>query len=216
MTAAGDPHAGQPVLAAGAPPGTAALAVVALHGRGAGAEDMLALARAVDRPAATWLAPQARHDTWYPNRFTAPLAANEPWLESALAFVGRVLEDLATHGVPATRTVLLGFSQGACLALEYAARHARRYGGVAGLSGGLIGPPGTRWECPASFDGTPVFLGCSDDDPHIPLTRVRETSAVLTGMGAVVTERIYPAAGHTVLDDEIEQLRAMIDGLARA
>jgi predicted esterase len=216
VTTPADPHAGQPVLRTGAAPGTPAVAVVALHGRGAGAEDMLALALEVDRPHVSWLAPQARHDTWYPNRFLAPLAENEPWLGSALALVGRVLGELAAHDVPASRTILLGFSQGACLALEYAARNARRFGGVAGLSGGLIGPPGTRWGATGSFDGTPVFLGCSDDDPHIPLARVRETATVLTRMGAAVTERIYPAAGHTVLDDEIRQVRAMIDAVASA
>jgi predicted esterase len=210
----GGPHAGQPVLAAGRPPGEAAAAVILVHGRGADAENMLALADALERPDLAYLAPQAAGSAWYPQGFMAPLAANEPGLSSGLALLRSLVERLARAGLPPERTVLLGFSQGACLALEHAARNARRYGGVVGLSGGLIGPPGTQRDYPGSLAGTPVFLGCSDRDPHIPKARVDETAAVLAALGGAVTKRIYPHMGHTVVADEIEFVRGLLAELA--
>jgi predicted esterase len=157
-----------------------------------------------------YLAPQAAGRTWYANSFLAPLEMNEPGLSSGLAQLSMLVDDLAGDGIPASRVGLLGFSQGGCLALEFAARAARRYAAIAGLSAGLIGPPGTLRSYAGSFDGTPVFLGCSDDDPHIPLERVRETAEVFRRMGAAVDERIYPGMGHTVNRDEIEAVRRLL------
>jgi predicted esterase len=208
-----DPHAGQPVLAAGEPLAQARAAMLLIHGRGASAEDILSLAGEIDQPGFAYLAPEAAGATWYPNRFTAPIASNEPWLSSALGRIDALLAQVARAGVPAERVVLLGFSQGACLALEYAARNARRYGGVAALSGGLIGPEGTPRDYPGSLAGTPVFLACSDVDFHIPKERVQHSTAVLRGLGADVTERLYRGMGHTVNQDELEHVRAMMSRL---
>lgn len=201
------------VLAAGTPLGQATAAMILVHGRGAPAEDILSLGRELDRPDLAYLAPQAEGYSWYPYSFLAPMEQNEPGLSNGLTLLGHLLERLEGHGIPAERTILLGFSQGACLSLEFAARNAKRYGGVVGLSGGLIGPPGTPREYPGTFADTPVFLGCSDRDPHIPLARVKETTEVLTKMGARVTERIYPAMGHTVNEDELKHVRDLLTGL---
>lgn len=201
------------VLAAGSPLGQATAAMILVHGRGATAEDILSLGRELGRPDLAYLAPQAEGYSWYPYSFLASMERNEPGLSNGLALLGHLVERLGSEGIPPERTVLLGFSQGACLTLEYAARNARRFGGLVGLSGGLIGPPGTLRDYPGSFDGTPVFLGCSDRDPHIPLERVKETTQVLTRMGAGVTERIYPAMGHTVSEDEMERVRELVAGV---
>lgn len=202
-------HAGQPVLAYGRQPAEARAAMILLHGRGAQASDILALAAELGEPEFTFLAPQAAGNAWYPNRFLAPLETNEPWLSSALSIVGDLLNELESQGISPDRTVLLGFSQGACLALEYAVRNPRRFGGLVGLSGGLIGPPGITWDFPGSLDGTPVFLGCGDPDPHIPRARFRETETVLAAKGAAVTASLYPGLGHTVNRDELQQIRKL-------
>lgn len=208
-------HQGQPVLAAGEPLEQAKAAMIMVHGRGATAPDILSLASEFDQAGFTYLAPQAAGYQWYPNRFTAPIASNEPWLSSAL----RVVADLVAHaersGITADRIMLLGFSQGACLALEYAARNARRYGGLVGYSGGLIGPDDTPRDYPGTFGSTPVFLGCSDVDSHIPKERVLETEEVLKRMGASVTTRLYPNMEHTVNQDEINFVRGMMTTLIR-
>ena len=205
-----NPHNGQPVLVAGAPLATARAAMVMIHGRGASAEDILALAAEFAAPDVAFLAPQAADGAWYPQRFIAPLAANEPFLSSALATVGRLVEHITSTGIPQERVFLLGFSQGACLALEYAARNPQRYGGVIALSGGLIGPLGTAFDYAGSLAGTSVFLGCSDVDFHIPLERVHESTAAMRALGGDVTERIYPGMGHTVNADETAFVRELL------
>lgn len=207
------PHQGIPLATAGRPVSEASAAVVMVHGRGATAESILELRHELGRPDLAYVAPQAAGYTWYPYSFMAPMERNEPGLSSALARLGEVVEQLESQGIPAERIVLLGFSQGACLSLEFAARNPRRYGGIAGLSGGLIGPPGTPRDYPGSLAGTPVFLGCSDRDPHIPRERVDESAEVLREMGAEVTERIYPDMGHTVNEDELEHVRSLLAGL---
>ncbi|HEV7516822.1 MAG TPA: phospholipase, partial [Thermoanaerobaculia bacterium] len=211
-----DPHRGQPVATAGLPLAAAGAAVIMVHGRGATAESILTLADELGRPDLAYLAPQAHGHAWYPYSFLAPLAQNELGLSSALAVLGDLVERVGAAGIPPERTVLLGFSQGACLSLEFAARNAgkgQRLGGVVGLSGGLIGPPGTPREYAlgdGSLAGTPVFLGCSDRDAHVPRERVDESARVLSSLGGEVTERIYPGMGHTVNEDEIEFVRDLL------
>ncbi|MGH9370357.1 MAG: alpha/beta hydrolase [Vicinamibacterales bacterium] len=205
-----DPHAGQAVLAQGPQPADARFTVILLHGRGAPAEDIVGLAQELQLRDVAYLAPQAAGNTWYPYSFLSPIERNEPGITSGLRVIERLVDELGRQGVDADRVGFLGFSQGACLALEFAARHARRYAGVVALSGGLIGPPGTPRDYPGSFDGTPVFLGCSDIDPHIPLERVHESADVFRRMGATVDERIYPQMGHTVNRDEIDVVRALL------
>ncbi len=210
------PHLGDQVRTAGRRLGEATSAMILVHGRGAPAEDILGIADELGRPDLAYLAPQANGYSWYPYSFLAPMEQNEPGLSSALALLGHLLGRLEEAGIPPERTVLLGFSQGACLSTEFAARNPRRYGGVVGLSGGLIGPPGTPRNYEGSLAGTPVFLGCSDRDPHIPLSRVQETTEVLTRMGGAVTERIYPRMGHTVNEDELQYVRELLATTASA
>jgi predicted esterase len=174
------------------------------------------LADELAHPDYAYLAPQAAGNTWYPHRFLAPTASNEPYLSSALAVVGDVLERLSGAGIGPEQTILLGFSQGACLALEFSARHARRYGGLVGLSGGLIGPDGSPRDYPGSLAGTPVFLGCSDVDLHIPKERVLHTADVLQRLGGEVTTRLYPNMGHTVNQDELDAVRHMMASIETA
>ncbi|MCC6166564.1 MAG: dienelactone hydrolase family protein [Caldilineaceae bacterium] len=208
-----DPHRGRPILQAGQPLGSAPVVMIMLHGRGAGASSILALAVEFNRPDLTYLAPQAAGNSWYPYSFLAPLAQNEPYLSSALSAVGATLKTVVEAGVPQAETVLLGFSQGACLALEFAARHGGRFGALVGLSGGLIGPADIPRGYATDLDGSATFIGCSDVDAHIPLARVHETAQALTQLGAAVTERIYPGMGHTVNADEIAAIRALLDDL---
>jgi predicted esterase len=209
--AAGHPHGGERVLMGGAPLETAAGALVAIHGRGGGAEDIIALAREIAPANVTILAPQAAGNTWYPYRFLEPTERNEPYLSSALRIVAGLIAQVGEQGVPSERVALMGFSQGACLALEAAARNARRYAGVIGFSGGLIGPPGTSFDFAGSLDGTPVFLGCSDVDPHIPKERVEESAVALDRLGAAVDVRLYPGMGHTVNRDELGAARTILN-----
>lgn len=199
-----DPHRDQPIFTWGAPLAEARAAMILVHGRGGSVDHMRALAGEFDQARLAYVAPAAADRTWYPYSFLEPLKRNEPHLSSALRLVARALAKAEAAPLPHERIVLLGFSQGACLALEFAARNARRYGAVVGLSGGLIGPEGTPRDYPGSFAGTPVFLGCSDVDPHIPLERVHRTTAIFQQLNAVVIERIYPGMGHTINQDEIE------------
>lgn len=211
---ASGPHGGQPILVTGAPLAEAEAAVVMVHGRGATAESILALANELPVAGVAFVAPQAATSTWYPYSFLEPIERNEPWLSSALAAVGDVVGQVEAGGVPAERVVLLGFSQGACLASEYVARNARRYGGLVVFSGGLIGPPGTSRDYPGSLDGTPVFIGGSDIDAHIPLARMEESAQALEGLGGVVDLRVYPGMGHTINTDEIAAARAIVAAAA--
>ncbi|HEU0026122.1 MAG TPA: alpha/beta hydrolase [Ktedonobacterales bacterium] len=206
-------HQGQPTLAAGEPLDRARAAMLMLHGRGASASDILSFAGELAQPGFAFLAPQAAGNAWYPTSFLAPIPSNEPYLSSALAVIDALLDRIVAAGVPLERVMVLGFSQGACLGLEYVARHARRYGGVVGWSGGLIGPDGTPRDYPSSLGGAPVFLGCSDVDPHVPLARVELTAETLRRLGGDVTMRIYPDMGHTVNQDEIAFVRGMMAAL---
>jgi phospholipase/carboxylesterase len=200
------------ILQAGEPLAKARAAMILVHGRGASAEDILTIASEVQSPRFAYLAPQAANNAWYPYPFTAPIESNEPYLSAALNMLASLVERVE-ETVPVSRLVLLGFSQGACLATEFAARNARRYGGIVGLSGGLIGPDGTPRDYPGDFDGTPVFLGCSDVDPHIPKERVLETAEVFKRMGAGVTARLYPGMAHTVSLEEIAEVRALVSAI---
>jgi predicted esterase len=210
MPSTAHPHAGQPVLTLGPLPKDARLTMILVHGRGASADDILGLAREFRQNDVAYLAPQAAGNSWYPYSFLTPIPQNEPGLTSALGVLEQLVSTVGDQGVPAERVGFLGFSQGACLSLEFAARHARRYAAVVGLSGGLIGPPGTPRAYPGSAGGTFVFLGCSDVDPHIPLERVQETADVFRQLGAVVDERIYRGMGHTVNPDEIAAVRLIL------
>jgi predicted esterase len=204
------PHANQPVLTLGPAPSEARLGAILIHGRGASAEDILGLAHELAVQDIAYLAPQAAGHTWYPYSFLMPIVQNEPGLSSALAVIDGLVQQLGEQGLPPGRVVLMGFSQGACLTLEFAARHPRRYGALAAFSGGLIGPPGTPRDYPGSFAGTPAFIGCSDVDQHIPVERVRESAEVFRRMGANVDERIYPRMGHTINQDELDAVRALL------
>jgi len=205
-----DPHAGQPVLRGGVPVERARLVAIFIHGRGASAADILSLSEELTAGDVAYLAPQAAGSTWYPLSFLSPIPQNEPGITSGLGTIARLVAEVAAQGVPQERVMLLGFSQGACLSLEFAARHAGRYAAVVGLSGGLIGPPGTPRDYAGAFEGTPVFLGCSDVDAHIPVARVRESADVFRRMGAAVDERIYPRMGHTVNRDELAAVNALL------
>lgn len=207
------PHKGQKILTAGGAIAAADMAMILIHGRGAAAESILSLAEPLARPQCVYLAPQAKENTWYPYPFLAPIEKNEPFLSSALQVVADLLAQLEAGGIPRERTILGGFSQGACLASEFVARNAHRYGGLFAFSGGVIGPEGTPREYAGSLEGTPVFIGCSDRDPHIPLPRVHETAEVLRSLGGDVAEQIYPGMGHTVNRDELEHVRSMVESL---
>jgi predicted esterase len=211
MTDMGDPHRGQPTLQAGADPAEARAAMIMLHGRGADAADIIALSQIIGRTDILYLAPEASGHTWYPYSFLTPIDQNEPGRTSALGVIAGLIAKVAdAGGIAPERIALLGFSQGACLALEYAARHPRRYGAVFALSGGLIGETVTLQDYSGSLAGTPVFVGCSDSDPHIPLERVRQSAEIMQALGATVTERIYPGMGHTIVEDEIAHIRHIV------
>jgi phospholipase/carboxylesterase len=207
------PHAGRPVLTWGAPLSSAKAAMIMVHGRGASADDILSLAPVLEAPLLAYLAPQAAGNTWYPNRFFAPIPSNEPGISSALSVLADVEARALKEGVPSEAIILLGFSQGACLVLEYAALNARRFGGVIGLSGSLIGPQDTPRDYRGSLQGTPVFMGCSDVDPHIPKERFLESADVFKRLGANVNACIYPGMGHMINEDEIEAVKAMVRAL---
>jgi phospholipase/carboxylesterase len=197
------------VLWAGEPLASARAAMILLHGRGASAQDILLTAEPLAVPGYAFAAPNARGGAWYPQPFTAPLEANEPWLGEALNTVGQLVREAAARVGP-ERVLLLGFSQGACLALEFVARNPRRHGGAVGWSGGLIGPDAAQAPRTGSLQETPVLLGCSDRDPYIPAERVRDAGRVLASMGARVDVQLYPGLGHAVNADEIRRVRELM------
>lgn len=215
MPASQPMHQKQPVYSTGPDLSDAPAVLIMLHGRGATAQSILALAQEIAPEGMTCLAPQAAHRTWYPQSFLAPIEQNEPFLSSALQAVDSVVQTAQEAGIPRQHIALLGFSQGACLACEYVARHPQRYGGVIGLSGGLIGPEDEPVDHDGDLDGTPVLLGCSDQDPHIPLERVQDTSEVFQNMNASVDTRIYPGMGHTTNDDELRAARELLATLLK-
>jgi predicted esterase len=208
------PHAGQPIQRAGAALDNARAAVIMVHGRGAGPANILDLVRVIGQPDVAYLAPAASGGAWYPRGFMSAIADNEPGISSGIDVVHGLIDDIVAGGIPAERVMLLGFSQGACLACTAAQRRPTRYGGVIVLSGGLIGPPGISWNETGDFQSTPVFFGCSDVDGHVPASRVRESAAAFERMNASVTTRIYPGMGHLVNDDEASFTRDLLATLA--
>lgn len=194
----------------GASVSRAKAAMIMMHGRGATAESMFSLADEFAQPDFHYVAPQAQNHTWYPYSFLQPKENNQPGLSSGLQQIHNLLEDLKSAGIPAEKIMLLGFSQGACLTTEYAARHPQKLGGVVGFSGGLIGPEIEESHYSGSMEQTPVFLGCSNVDPHIPKERVDETEAVFRKLNADVTKSIYPGMPHTVNEDEVKTVRGMM------
>jgi phospholipase/carboxylesterase len=201
----GDPHKDTPVRHFGKALKEASGAVILLHGRGGSAEDILSLARELYFPELAYLAPQAAGNTWYPNSFLAPIAQNEPWLTSALRKVESTLQMANEAGISTDRIAVAGFSQGACLATEFMARHPQRYAGLIALTGGLIGPPGADLTHAGDLAGTPAFFGSGDPDPHVPWQRVQQSATIFTEMGAAVTSRRYANRPHTISREEIAE-----------
>lgn len=198
------------ILHAGKQLGEARNVLIMLHGRGASAEDILSLAAYLNVPDFTLLAPQADGNTWYPYSFLAPQAQNEPWLGSSLAMINDTVNDVIAAGIEKPNIYFLGFSQGACLTLEYVTRHAGKWGGVVAFTGGLIGDTLQPAAYPGDFNGTPVFIGTGNPDPHVPVKRVQDTRAVLQAMHAAVTLKIYDGMAHTVSQDEIDQANSVV------
>jgi glyoxalase family protein len=208
------PHQNQPIARTGKPLTEAKTAMILVHGRGATATSILDLATVLSRDDMAYLAPQASQNTWYPYSFLAPISQNEPGITSGLQAVGDLVAEVENAGISPHNIILAGFSQGACLASEFVARHPQRYGGLLVFSGGLIGPPDTPRDYAGNLHNTPVFIGCSDTDFHIPLIRVQETTATLERMGAAVVERIYAGMGHTIIQDELDHAMQIVRNLA--
>lgn len=184
--------------------------LIMVHGRGGSAEDILSLASSLRVNEFALLAPQATNNTWYPYSFLAPPAENEPWLSSALSVLKEIVSDIENKGINKENIYFLGFSQGACLMLEFVARNATKYGGIVAFTGGLIGDTIYPENYTSDFNGTPGFIGTSDPDPHVPVERVKATAVILRGMNAVVTEKIYPGMGHTINQDEIDMANSVV------
>lgn len=201
------------IITAGADVSKAKKAMVMLHGRGAHAQDILSLANYLDAKDFALVAPQATNNTWYPYSFLAPPAQNEPWLSSALNIIKEVVTDLNNAGITNENIYFLGFSQGACLTLEFVARNATRYGGVIAFTGGLIGDKIYPEHYTGNFAGTPVFIGSSNPDFHVPVERVYATTNILKNMGAAVTEKIYNNMGHTINEDELQHANVILKAL---
>lgn len=205
-----DPHADQPIRTSGPPVGKTGAALILVHGRGGSADEMLYLGRELAGERVSLVAPQAANHTWYPYSFLAPLENNEPWLSSALRAVARTVQKVQAEGAPLGQIVLVGFSQGACLAAEYVARNALRLGALVAFTGGRIGPPGTHFEASGELRDLPIYLSAGDPDPHVPWRRMEETRDGFEGMGARVTLRRWPNRPHTILQQEIDESRELI------
>jgi len=205
-----DPHGDQPVRSLGAPLASAKAAVILLHGRGASAEDILGVAEAMYSDSVAYVAPEAKGHTWYPYSFLAPLSENEPWLSSALAKVATTVQQVIDAGVPREKIVLCGFSQGACLASEFVARHPGRYGGMVAFTGGLIGQEGQDLHHAGSLAGTPALFSSGDPDPHVPWSRVLASAEQFTAMGAEVQTARYEGRPHTILRPELDAAREIL------
>lgn len=184
--------------------------LIMLHGRGGSAEDILSLASYLDAKDFTLLAPQATNNTWYPYSFLAPPSQNEPWLSSALNLLKELLDELNAKEIRSQNIFFLGFSQGACLTLEFVTRNADRYGGIVAFTGGLIGDKIYNENYKGDFQNTPIFIGTSNPDPHVPVERVYATTNILKDMNAHVTEKVYSNMGHTISQDEIEQANKIV------
>ena len=205
-----DPHLNQPVLFKGEKIESAKAAMILIHGRGSTAEDIMSLSNEFMFPGFLYAAPQAYGNTWYPYSFLRPVVENEPGLSSALNAIDKLVNKILAAGIPQQKIILLGFSQGACLTLEYAARNAKKYGGIIGFSGGLIGDKINNNNYRGAFEQSPVFLGCSDIDPHVPKERVDESEEIMKILGGNVTKRIYKNMGHTINRDEISFVNNLI------
>jgi len=190
----------------------AAKALILLHGRGGSAEDILSLADALPVKAFALFAPQAEGHSWYPYSFLSPPKQNEPWLSGALDVVGQLVAHIETQGISAENIWFTGFSQGACLMLEFLGRNARRYGGAAAFTGGLIGDQLYPHHYRGDFQQTPIFIGTGNPDPHVPLQRVHDTTELLKEMNAKVTEIVYPGMGHTITNEEISEATRVVFG----
>ncbi|WP_058189300.1 alpha/beta hydrolase [Terracidiphilus gabretensis] len=210
-----DPHGNEPILIAGVALSQARSALILLRGRGGSAEDILSLSEELGNESTAYLAPQAAQHTWYPNSFLASIAMNEPWLSSAIAKVGACIAKITSAGIGVQRIGIVGFSQGACLASEFVARHPARYAALVAFTGGLIGPMGSELHHAGNLDRMPILLSSGDPDPHVPWERVQATQEVFVEMGASVKADRYQGRPHTILREEIESARRLIeDGLS--
>lgn len=185
--------------------------LIIVHGRGASAESILSIVPHLHANDFALVAPQATNHTWYPYSFLTPPSQNEPWLSSALGLLGDIVKDLKGKNIDEKKVYFLGFSQGACLTLEYVTRNATRYGGVIAFTGGLIGDKIYLENYRGDFSGTPIFIGTSDPDPHVPVERVNATEEILAKMNAQLTKKIYERMGHTINQDEIDFANKILD-----
>lgn len=209
-------HEDQPILMGGAPLESARGAMILLHGRGGTSRDILSLTSGMQEPGFVYIAPQAAKNTWYPYSFLSPIEKNEAQISSVFGIISTLIDSLTKTGIPPEQIILLGFSQGGCLAVEFAMRNPRRYGGVVSLGGGLIGTKESlRRPYPGSLANTPIFFGSSDKDPHMPQERIHLSAEILQNLGGEVTTRIYPNMGHTVNEDEMEMINIIMHNIVK-
>lgn len=187
----------------GLPLDKARKAIILIHGRGATADSILSLSSYLNLTDYAILAPQANRNTWYPFGFMASDEGNSQALEASLETIDAVFQEILEAGISADQVILLGFSQGACLSLEYAARHAKRFGGIIAFTGGLIGEKINPKKYSGDFQGTPIFSGSSDRDFHVPASRIKDSAELLKAMGAEVTVKLFNDPDHTIRSEEI-------------
>jgi len=198
------------IVAAGKKLTEAEKVLIMIHGRGGSAEDILSLAGHLQVNDFALLAPQAAGNSWYPYSFMAPVSQNEPWLTSALSLLKEIVNDMIVQGIAEDNIYFTGFSQGACLTLEFVARNATKFGGVVAFTGGLIGDRIYHENYKGDFKNTPIFIGSSNPDPHVPVERVYATINILKSMNAFVTGKIYENIGHTIIPDEIDLANQLV------